>query len=133
MVFTGSNSMKSARKNARRADSLSNTAAALLEKMEALRRDVQQLVRAVAAREEWPELPPADKKGNRPALESVQVILARKIIEGRKRAGLTQDELARRAGVRVETISRLESGRHAPNVRTLDKIDAALTAAGAPG
>jgi transcriptional regulator with XRE-family HTH domain len=57
------------------------------------------------------------------------VSLARKIIEDRKAAGLSQQKLARLAGVRQETISRLESGKHSPTVRTVEKIDRALQAA----
>lgn len=60
----------------------------------------------------------------------MQALLARDLIERRKRAGLTQSQLAELAKVRTETINRLETGRHAPNVRTVDKIDAALIAAG---
>ena len=35
---------------------------------------------------------------------------------------LTQAELAKRARVRVETLSRLEHAKHSPNVATVDKI-----------
>jgi transcriptional regulator with XRE-family HTH domain len=44
----------------------------------------------------------------------------------RKAAGLTQQELATRAGIRQETLSRIESGKHTPTLRTLKKIDRAL-------
>ncbi len=73
-----------------------------------------------------PPLPLPDAKGNFPAVEAARVILARKIIRRRRAAGLTQAELARRAGVRVETISRLEHAKHSPNVATVDKIVRAL-------
>jgi DNA-binding XRE family transcriptional regulator len=76
-----------------------------------------------------PPYPPADVKGNRPAVQFARVSIARKIIQDRKAAGLTQQELARRAGVRQETISRLESGKHSPTVRTVEKIDRVLQAA----
>ena len=75
-----------------------------------------------------PAYPPADAKGNRPAVEFARVSIARKIIQDRKAAGLTQQELARRARVRQETISRLESGKHSPTVRTVEKIDRVLQA-----
>lgn len=78
--------------------------------------------------EELPEYPAADAEGNRPAAEYARVSIARKIIRDRAAAGLTQQELARRAGVRQETISRLESGKHSPTVRTVDKIDRVLQA-----
>jgi DNA-binding XRE family transcriptional regulator len=77
-----------------------------------------------------PVLPPPDAEGNYPATETLRVLLAQKIIRGREAAGWTQAELAARAGVRQETISRLETGKHAPNVRTVDKIDRALRSAG---
>jgi transcriptional regulator with XRE-family HTH domain len=75
-------------------------------------------------------LPPADEDGYYPAAETLQVIIARQIHERRRLAGLSQAELAKRAGVRQETVSRLESGKHAPTVRTVDKIDRALLQAG---
>jgi DNA-binding XRE family transcriptional regulator len=78
-----------------------------------------------------PVLPPADEDGHYPAAETIQVIIAQQIIERRHQAGLSQADLAKRAGVRQETISRLESGKHAPNVRTVAKIDRALADAGA--
>jgi ribosome-binding protein aMBF1 (putative translation factor) len=76
-----------------------------------------------------PQYPPADKHGNRPAVEYARVSIARTIVEDRKAAGLSQQELARLAGVRQETISRLESGKHSPTVRTVEKIDRALQTA----
>ena len=73
--------------------------------------------------ETWdPPLPIPDAKGNCPAVEAARVLLARKIIRRRRAAGLTQADLAKRAGVRVETLSRLEHARHSPNVATVDKI-----------
>ncbi|MGA2622081.1 MAG: helix-turn-helix transcriptional regulator [Thermoguttaceae bacterium] len=73
-----------------------------------------------------PPLPPADAKGNRPALEYIQVSIARDIIKERRSLGLTQVQLAELAGLRQETLSRLESGKHSPTVRTVEKIDQAL-------
>ena len=55
--------------------------------------------------------------------------IARSIVQERRAAGLTQEELARLAGVRQETICRLESGKHSPTVRTVAKIDRVLQAA----
>jgi DNA-binding XRE family transcriptional regulator len=77
-----------------------------------------------------PRLPRTDSNGNRPAKETIQIIIARQIIGRRKAAGWTQEELARQAGVRQETVSRLETGRHPPNVGTVDKIDRALKRVG---
>jgi DNA-binding XRE family transcriptional regulator len=73
-----------------------------------------------------PPMPAPDADGNYPAVEAARVVLARKIIRRRQAAGLTQAELAKRAGVRVETLSRLEHAKHSPNVATVDKIVRAL-------
>ena len=77
--------------------------------------------------ETWePPLPKPDAEGNYPAIEAARVVLARKIMRRRRAAGLTQAELAGYAGVRVETLSRLEHAKHSPNVATVDKIVNAL-------
>jgi DNA-binding XRE family transcriptional regulator len=73
-----------------------------------------------------PPLPPAEAQGNRPALDYIRASIARDIIRERKALGLTQAELAALAGVREETLCRLESGKHSPTVRTVEKIDRAL-------
>jgi ribosome-binding protein aMBF1 (putative translation factor) len=73
-----------------------------------------------------PALPEADAKGNRPALAYLQVSIARDIIKQRKALGLSQVQLAELAGLRQETLSRIESGKHSPTVRTVEKIDRAL-------
>jgi DNA-binding XRE family transcriptional regulator len=80
--------------------------------------------------DEWePVLPEPDAAGLYPALETLAAIQARDILRARRRLGLTQAELARRAGVRPETLNRLEHGKHRPNVATMGKIDRALKAA----
>jgi len=93
---------------------------------------VQRLAeRAEAASEPiLPEYPPADADGNRPAVAYARVSIARKIIAARKAAGLSQERLAKLAGIRQETLCRLETGKHSPTVRTVDKIDRALKQAG---
>ena len=78
-----------------------------------------------------PPLPPPDEEGNVPALEYVRATIARDIIRERKALGLTQGQLAKLAGVRQETLCRLETGRHSPTVRTVEKIDRALSRAAA--
>src|SRR5437868_2622904 len=78
-----------------------------------------------------PIFPRANARGNYPAAETLQVIIARQLIERRRKAGLSQAEVAKRAGIRQETVSRLESGKHAPTVRTVEKIDRVLAEAGA--
>lgn len=71
-------------------------------------------------------LPPSDAQGNYAAVEYARASLARKIIRDRVAAGFSQRELASRAGVRVETLCRIETGKHVPSVPTADKIDRAL-------
>jgi transcriptional regulator with XRE-family HTH domain len=73
-----------------------------------------------------PALPEPDAKGNYPARATIAVLLAQDLIRHRLALGLSQGELARRAGVRPETINRLEQGKRAPNVTTVDKIERAL-------
>ena len=51
----------------------------------------------------------------------------RMVRHARRRAGLTQRQLAARAGIPQETIARIEKGRTDPRVSTLDRL---LEAAG---
>ncbi len=97
-----------------------------------LRSTLQKLKKLVEgeADPDFPPLPPMDDNGCFPAQEAIRIGLARTIIERRKAAGWTQEQLARAAGVRQETVSRLETGKHAPHVRTVDRIDLALKNAG---
>ncbi len=73
-----------------------------------------------------PPLPKPDKQGRFPALEYARVSLARDIIRDRRAAGLTQQELARLAGTRQETISRIESGNYTASHKLIERIDEAL-------
>lgn len=73
-----------------------------------------------------PPLPKPDKDGRFPALEYTRVALARDLIRDRKAAGLTQQQLGNLAGVRQETISRIESGKQSTSVQTIDRIEKAL-------
>ena len=75
---------------------------------------------------EMPPLPGPDKDGNYPAIEYSRASLARKLIRDRAEAGLSQRELAHLAGVREETICRLETGKHTASVPTVDKIAKAI-------
>lgn len=59
-------------------------------------------------------------------IEHVRASLAHKIASQRKAAGLTQARLAKLSRVRVETISRLESGLHMPGAATFEKIERGL-------
>lgn len=75
-----------------------------------------------------PPLPKPDKNGNVPALEFGTATIARGLIRDRKSLRLSQQRLAELAGVRQETISRIESGKHLASVGSIDKIDAAIEA-----
>lgn len=77
-----------------------------------------------------PALPEPDAQGNVPAVEYGRKLLARRLVLARRRAGLTQAELARRANIRVETLNRLEKGRHNPDEATFTKIERALKRTG---
>src|SRR5271166_715444 len=74
--------------------------------------------------DEWePLLPEPDADGNYPALEYARASLARDIVRHRRRVGLTQVELARRAGIRPETLNRIEHAHKTPSMATLSKIE----------
>jgi DNA-binding XRE family transcriptional regulator len=85
---------------------------------------------ARAGEAQMPALPKADAQGNVPAVAYGRILLARKLITARRQAGLTQAELARRAGVRPETVNRLEKARHNPDEATFGKLERALRKAG---
>lgn len=91
-----------------------------------LPREEYERLSGLAKAAELPPLPAPDQNGNYPAVEYARVSLARKIIRDRVAAGLNQRELAELAGVRVETICRLEAGKHVPSVATIEKIDTAM-------
>ena len=55
--------------------------------------------------------------------------LAEKLIRRRRAAGLSQAELARRAGVRPETLNRIERCRTTPAFATVRKLVVAVNAA----
>ena len=48
--------------------------------------------------------------------------LARSMIEARIRAGLTQEQLAKRMKTTQSVIARLESGRARPSTKTLERL-----------
>ena len=54
----------------------------------------------------------------------------RRIVAARNRAGWSQAELARRAGVRKETIHRIEAGKNNPDESTFIKIEKAFKTGG---
>lgn len=75
-----------------------------------------------------PPLPPVDAAGNSNAVEFMRASIARRLIQDRRSAGLSQQQLAKLARVRQETISRIESGKHTATVRVIDKLDKAIRA-----
>jgi DNA-binding XRE family transcriptional regulator len=79
-----------------------------------------------------PPMPAISADGTYPAAEAMRAMMARKIIVARTAVGLSQVELARKAGIRVETLNRLEKGKHTPDLATMAKINKALDDAGAP-
>ena len=72
------------------------------------------------------DLPPLPKplpNGNFDAIAFARASLARKLIMERRAAGLTQVELAGRAGIRPETLNRIEKLKLTPSVATVEKLD----------
>lgn len=93
-----------------------------------LPRDEYDRLTRLAKAGELPPLPEPDADGNYPAVEYARATIARSIIKDRAALGLSQRELARRAGISFENLCRIEKGRHTPAVVTLQKIDRILKA-----
>ena len=55
------------------------------------------------------------------ALEE-EFVLASAVMDVRNRAGLTQEQLARKMGTTQPVVARLESGRTRPSMRTLERL-----------
>ena len=83
---------------------------------------LKELAKAAAL----PALPRPDAEGNVPAVQFARATIARNIIRDRVAAGLSQKELARLARIRVETLCRVETGKHTPSVETVQSIDRVL-------
>ena len=83
-------------------------------------------LRGLARLAEMPRTPAADQRGNFPAVNYARASIARDIVRERVRLGLTQRELARIARVRVETLCRIETGKHTASTATIAKLDQAL-------
>ncbi len=73
-----------------------------------------------------PALPKPDAQGNFAAVDYLRASIARELIRRRVAAGLSQSELGELAGVRQETISRIESGKHTVSERVMTSIERAL-------
>jgi DNA-binding XRE family transcriptional regulator len=78
-------------------------------------------------------VPPAGKEGEDEPLAAAfgldRTSLAEKLVRRRRAAGLSQAELARRAGIRPETLNRIERGRTTPDFATVRKLVVAISAA----
>jgi transcriptional regulator with XRE-family HTH domain len=61
-----------------------------------------------------------------PCMEATTVPVGDKVRDLRKERGWSQQELAGRAGISMQTVSNLETGRHVPGIATLSKIAGAL-------
>src|SRR5579859_6445718 len=89
----------------------------------------QEYERLMQKADEWePPLPALLPDGNYPAVEYARASLAREIIRHRRKLGLTQLELARRAGIKLEALCRIERALVSASVAMVDKIDKALEA-----
>ena len=71
--------------------------------------------------DDWPDVGQLDQEQ-----------LARHLIARRKNAGLSQAELARHAGIRIETLNRIERGRTTPDFATIRKLVVAIKASQEP-
>ncbi|MBN1343225.1 MAG: helix-turn-helix transcriptional regulator [Phycisphaerae bacterium] len=91
-------------------------------------KEYKRLTAHAGEQDDGPTLPSPDERGEYPAVEYARVSLARKVTRARRRAGLSQAELARRAGIRPETLNRIEKGRTTPETATITKIQRVLDA-----
>ena len=73
-----------------------------------------------------PPLPETDSDGTYPAVATGRAILARKIMKRRWALGWSQAKLAREAGVRPETLNRIEKCRVTADLATVNKLVATL-------
>ena len=73
--------------------------------------------------------PSGDKGPAEPGFDLDRATLAEKIARRRHAAGLSQAELARRAGIRPETLNRIERGKSTPDFKTVRKLVVAMNAA----
>lgn len=84
----------------------------------------------VIAEDEFQALTQPDKSANRmDELEAFNVSdqrLADRLLQRRRESGLTQKDLAHRAGIRVETLNRIEKGRTTPDFKSIRKLVIAM-------
>ncbi len=86
----------------------------------------RQLCREAGVRDE-PES--SDDGLAEPGFDLDRASLAEKIVRRRRASGLSQAELARRAGIRPETLNRIERGKSTPDFKTVRKLVVAINAA----
>jgi DNA-binding XRE family transcriptional regulator len=91
-----------------------------------LEREEYERLATLAKAAGLPALPEANAEGHYPAVDYARASIARSIIQDRIKAGLSQRELAKQAGIRVETLCRIETGKHTASVPTIEKIDRVL-------
>ena len=91
-----------------------------------LPRDEFDKLTTLANAADLPVLPAPNADGNFPTVEYASASLARKIIRDRVAAGLSQRQLATKAGIPAETLCRIETGKTVPRIPTIEKIDRAL-------
>jgi ribosome-binding protein aMBF1 (putative translation factor) len=60
------------------------------------------------------------------AAESLALSVLRELVDARRKAGLSQSEVARRMDAPPSAIVRLESGAHSPTLTTLSRFAAAI-------
>lgn len=68
---------------------------------------------------------PQDSKQHADELDAFNVSdqrLADRLLRRRQKCGLTQKDLAQLAGIRVETLNRIEKGRTTPDFKTIRKL-----------
>ncbi len=76
-----------------------------------------------------PQSPAASEDALAPGFDLDRASLAEKLVRRRRATGLSQAELARRAGIRPETLNRIERGRSTPDFKTVRKLVVAVNAA----
>jgi len=91
-----------------------------------LPREEYERLTLLARASELAPLPEPDEQGNYPAVDYARASIARSIVRERAEAGLSQRDLARLAGVRAETLCRIETGKHTASTATIAKLEQAL-------
>ena len=76
---------------------------------------------SVATRIEEDRAPDAEK-----ALEQHRLYVGKQIRKWRRQLEMSQEELAKRAGIRQSHVCRLETGKHSPTYLTIQKVANAL-------